>query len=177
MMNAERRGEMDYAKLIYQRGSTRDYKPDPIEPEKMELLFEAVRLAPSAINRQPYKLYVISTKGREIELRKIYHSDWFVQPPYVICICLIDEQAWKRQTDGYSFVNVDAAIAFDQLIMMAANLGLGTCWLASFDPDAARNFLQLPDNQTPFLFTPLGYPATGIPPKHRKTVEQLVEWR
>ena len=165
---------MDFFELINQRDSIRDYKSDPIEPEKLELLFEAVRLAPSAVNRQPYKLYVVSTKGREDVLRKIYNSDWFVQPPYVVCMCLINEQAWKRQVDGCSYAMVDATIAFDYLVLMAANLGLGTCWLAAFDPDAAREVLQLPANQTPFLFSPLGYPNEITRPKRRKTIDELV---
>ncbi len=165
---------MPFVDLISSRGSIRDYKPDPVEPEKLNLLFEAVRLAPSAANRQPYKLYLIATEGRKDELRRVYNSDWFVQPPYVVGLCLINDLAWKRSGDERSYGMVDAAIAFDHLILMATELGLGTCWLAAFDPDAAREVMRLPDNLTPVLFSPLGYPAADPMPKRRKSIQDLV---
>ncbi|MEM5775095.1 MAG: nitroreductase family protein [Anaerolineaceae bacterium] len=117
-----------------------------------------------------------ATEGRKEDLRRIYNSDWFVQPPYVAALCLNEERAWKRLADSKSYGMVDAAIAFDHLILMAAELGLGTCWLASFDPEAARQVLSLPDNLTPVLFTPLGYPAAAPLPKRRKSIEELVVW-
>ena len=166
---------MDFSKLMIERRSVRSYKPDPVESEKLSSVLEAARMAPSAANRQPYKLYVIPTKGREQELRKIYNSDWFVQPPYVICICVSESTAWKRQSDGLSFAMVDAAIAFDHLVLTATSLGLGTCWISAFDVDAVRQLLELPEDLVPLLFTPLGYPdSQPHPPKHRRPLEDLV---
>lgn len=165
---------MGFSQLIAVRGSVRGYKSDPVEPEKLAQLYEAVRLAPSASNRQPYKLYVIPTRGRWEELRKIYAADWFTQAPLVLCMVTMEEQSWKRMADGKSYSLCDAAIAMDHLILQAHDLGLGTCWIAAFNPDAAREMLNLPENEVPVLFTPLGYPAAEAPPKRRKAVEDLV---
>jgi nitroreductase len=80
--------------------------------------------------------------------------------------------------DGRSHADVDASIVMDHLILAAADVGLGTCWIAAFDPLAAREVLGVPDDVEPMLFTPLGYPAEGsLPsPRHhqRRPVDELV---
>ena len=60
--------------------------------------------------------------------------------------------------------------------MQAADLGLGTCWIADFDADATRDVLHLPDHVEPVILTPLGYPADEPRVKRRKDLDQLVMW-
>ena len=79
----------------------------------------------------------------------------------------IPQKAWTRY-DGRNYYLVDAAIAMDHLILAAANLGLGTCWIAAFNPEAAREVLNLPASVEPVVFTPLGYPADQPKAKERK---------
>jgi nitroreductase len=76
--------------------------------------------------------------------------------------------------DGKNYADVDATIAMDHLILAAADLGLGTCWIAAFDPKAAREVLGLPDDVEPLAFTPLGYPADNWRPKKRKSLAEIV---
>ncbi|MDH7486549.1 MAG: nitroreductase family protein [Anaerolineae bacterium] len=166
---------MDFAKLINTRYSVRAYRPDAVEDEKLQQVLEAARLAPTAANRQPFQLIVIRTAGRQEELKRIYSRDWFVQPPLVIAICGIPAQAWTR-SDGKSYVDVDAAIVMDHLILAATELGLGTCWIGAFDPHAAREVLGLPEGVEPIAFTPLGYPADEPRPKKRKPLAELVRY-
>ncbi len=165
---------MEFSELIGKRYSVRAYKPDPVEEEKLQQVLEAARLAPTAANRQPFQLIVIHTAGREAELNRIYGRDWFVQAPLVICACGVPAQGWTRRDDGKSYIDVDVAIAMDHLILAAADLGLGTCWIAAFNPDAAREVLGLPDDVEPIVFTPLGYPADELGPKTRKPLSELV---
>jgi nitroreductase len=165
---------MEFQELIEKRYSVRAYKPDPVKDEKLEQVLEAARLAPTAGNLQPFQLIVIHTAGREGELKRIYARDWFVQPPLVICVCGLPAQGWVRGDDGKSYVDVDAAIVMDHLILAAADLGLGTCWIGAFDPDAAREVLGLPEGVEPIAFTPLGYPADQAPAKKRKPLTELV---
>ena len=167
---------MEFFELITSRYSVRGYKPDPVEEEKLHQVLDAARLAPTAANRQPFQLIVIHTEGRKEELSRIYGRDWFVQPPLIICACGIPTDGWTRQYDAKSYCDVDVAIAMDHLILAAAYLGLGTCWIAAFDPDAAREVLDLPDGVEPIAFTPLGYPDTEQPEKKRKPLEDLVRY-
>ena len=164
---------MEFRELIEKRYSVRAYRSDPVEEDKLQQVLEAARLAPTAANRQPFQLIVIHTAGREAELKRIYGKDWFVQAPLVICACGVVAQGWVRR-DGKSYVDVDVAIVMDHLILAAADLGLGTCWIGAFDPDAAREVLGLPDGVEPIAFTPLGYPADQPRAKKRKGMEELV---
>ena len=165
---------MEFRELIEKRYSVRAYKPDLVEDEKLQQVLDAARLAPTAANRQPFQLIVIHTAGREEELKRIYGRDWFVQPPVVICACGVPARGWTRRQDGKNYTDVDVAIVMDHLILAAADQGLGTCWIGAFDPDAARQVLDLPDGVEPIAFTPLGYPADEPGAKKRKALSDLV---
>lgn len=166
---------MEFSELIAKRYSVRAYKPEPVEDDKLQQVLQAACLAPTAANRQPFQIIVIHTAGREAELRRIYNRDWFVQAPLVLCACGIPAQGWVRR-DGKSYCDVDVAIAMDHLILAATDLGLGTCWIAAFDPVAAREVLGLPADVEPIAFTPLGYPADRPGPKKRKPLSELVRY-
>jgi nitroreductase len=167
---------MEFAELIRRRYSVRAYKSDPVEDDKLHQVLEAARLAPTAANRQPFQFIVIHTAGHETELRRIYYRDWFVQAPLIICACRVGTRGWVRQQDRRNYSDIDVAIVMDHLILAAANLGLGTCWIAAFDVSAARQVLHLPDDVEPIVFTPLGYPADQPGPKERKPLSELVRY-
>ena len=166
---------MEFLDLVKRRYSVRAYKPDPVEDAKLIEVLEAARLAPTASNRQPFQLIVIPTKGREEELSRIYHREWFVQAPLIICACGLPGET-RIGEHGRDYLGIDVAIAMDHLILAATNLGLGTCWIGAFDADAAREILDLPDDFKPLIFTPLGYPADSPKHKERKALDELVRY-
>ena len=166
---------MDFSELCKSRYSVRAYKPDPVEDETLQQVLEAARLAPTAANRQPIQFIVIHSQGREAELRRIYHRAWFTQAPLILCACAIPAEGWVR-VDGKVYTDVDVAIAMDHLILAATDLGLGTCWIAAFDPAAAREVLGLPEGVEPIAFTPLGYPADQPSAKDRRPLSELVRY-
>lgn len=167
---------MDLFEVIEARYSVRAYKPDPVEEEKLQKILNAARLAPTAANRQPFRIIVIRTEGRQEELSRIYGPRWFTDAPIVLCVCGIEAEAWVRSNDGKHYMDVDAAIVMDHVILAATALGLGTCWIGAFDPDAVREVLRLPDGVEPIVFTPLGYPDTAARPKRRKPVEDILKY-
>ncbi len=166
---------MEYFQLIAARYSVRAYRPDPVEDEKLAQVLEAARLAPTADNRQPFQLIVIHTAGREAELRQIYNREWFTQAPLIICACGVPRLGWIRR-DQRRYLDVDVAIVMDHLILAATDLGLGTCWIAAFNAEAARRILKLPAEVEPLIFTPLGYPADTPTVKERKPLSELVRY-
>jgi nitroreductase len=167
---------MDFSKLIATRYSVRAYKPDPVPDELLQQILEAARLAPTAANRQAFQVIVIHTDGRREELQRLYQREWFVQPPLILGVCMLPSDAWRRSPDGQSYSFVDAAIIMDHMVLTATELGLGTCWVAAFDPQAAREILGLPDGVVPVVFTPLGYAADSPGAKKRKALEELVRY-
>ena len=166
---------MDFLELIKSRYSVRAYKNQPVEEEKLDKILQAARLAPTAVNYQPFKLILIHTKEREDELKQIYQAEWFKKAPIVICVCCEPQNAWVRR-DGKNFADIDATIVMDHIILAATSLGLGTCWIGAFNAKAAREILKLPDEVEPLVFTPLGYPADEKPIRKRKDVSELVRY-
>lgn len=166
---------MEFREIITRRYSVRSYRPDPVEDEKLNQVLDAARLAPTAANRQPFSFIVMHTDGRQADLRRIYQREWFTQPPLLICACGIRSLAWTRR-DGRSYLDVDIAIAVDHLTLAAADLGLGTCWVASFDESAVRQVFGLPREVEPVILIPLGYPADEPPLKERKPLTDLVRF-
>lgn len=164
---------MDYFEVIQQRYSARSYKPDMVEPEKLQSILECARLAPTAANRQAIKIIVVNTEGRREALKKIYPRDWFVDVPYVLCVCSVPGKAWIR-ADKKNYSDVDAAIVMDHIILAATALNLGTCWVAGFDAQAAQDILELDPAWEPVAFTPLGYRNEVPVKKVRKPLEEIV---
>ena len=167
---------MEFFDLIESRYSVRAYSNRPVEDEKLRQVLRAAQIAPTAANRQPFRLIVRHTRPDDADLARLYHRDWFRQAPLLIGICSVAGEAWVRR-DGKNYADVDATIAMDHMILAAASLGLGTCWIAAFDPTAARKLFDLPAGVEPLAFTPLGYPADTPPQERpRKSLAELL-WR
>lgn len=166
---------MDFLGLVRKRYSCRSYRPDPVSDEVLEQVLEAMRLAPTACNRQPFRAYVLRTAEYREPLRLCYSRDWLVGAPLVIVMVAQLDRAWTHR-DGTNYAIVDATIAFDHLILAAAAEGLGTCWVAAFDTKQLRNLLKLPESAVPVAMTPLGYPADTAPPKERQPLDTLVRF-
>ena len=166
---------MEFRDLIQRRVSNRSYRDEPVPDELLDQVLDAARLAPTAANRQPFRLIVIRTAGREEELGRLYGRPWFVEAPLVIGIVSLPGPPWSRH-DGKSYADVDATIAMDHLVLAAADVGLGTCWVANFDVPTAREILGLPDEVEPVAFTPLGYSDDAGRPKKRKPLSDLVRY-
>jgi len=167
-------GAVDFFETIAARYSVRGYKPDPVPDELLDKVLEAARRAPTAANRQPFRLVVVQTRGREEELARVYGRPWFTQAPLVVAVIAVPGEAWRRMDDK-PYHEVDAAIAMDHLILAATALGLGTCWIAAFDPAAAREVLGLPDDVEPIAFTPLGWPDKEPRGTGRRPLAELVK--
>ena len=166
---------MDFLELAEHRYSVRTYRPDLVADDLLRRVLSVAVLAPTACNRQPFRILVLQTRGHESELLRIYSHRWFVQAPLVLGFVGVLSESWTRR-DGVNYTFVDVTIAMDHLILAAAEQGLGTCWVAAFDPRAAREVLGLPPGVEPVAFTPLGYPADTPGPKERRPLEQLVKW-
>lgn len=166
---------MSFAELVAKRYSCRSYKSDPVPDDVLQGVLEAARLAPTAANRQPFRLIVVHTAARKDDLKRVYSREWFTQAPIVICACGIPDRAWVR-SDGKRYTDVDVTIAMDHVIMAATDAGLGTCWIGAFNPAAAREVLGLPEAVEPIAMTPLGYPADQPVAKRRLALSDLVSY-
>jgi nitroreductase len=159
--------------LARSRYSCRAYLPKPVEAEKLEYIKECMRLAPSAVNRQPWKFRIVrSQEGRE-KLQSCYSRPWFNEAPLYILASLLHEQEWVR-ADGKPHGNIDVAIAVEHLCLAATEQDLGTCWVCNFDAQRCHELFQMPDTEEPVVIIPIGYSAVAeTPDKTRKAPEEL----
>ncbi len=164
---------MEFFDLIGQRYSVRAYKADAVEDDKLRKVLEAGVIAPTACNLQPFRLVVMPVEKHLDTLKKICRAPFFTQAPLVIGIYSDMDAAWVRK-DGKNFADVDAAIVMDHMILAATALGLGTCWIGAFDAQAARDAVNLGAGFEPVAFTPLGYPASSLPVRQRKELDDIV---
>lgn len=168
---------MSFLELAKKRFSLRSYKPDSVSDEDLNYVLEAGRVAPSAVNYQPWKFLVVREKKNLEQIHKLYHRDWFKQAPVVIILFADHSEAWKRG-DGKDHADIDVAIAADHMTLAATDKGLGTCWICNFDKQKTVEFFNLPDHLEPVVFLPLGYPE--VEPdieRHdskRKPMEEIV---
>ena len=167
---------MEVFEIIRKRRSIRLYEEKPVEQEKLNRVLEAGRLAPSADNCQPWRFIVAANNEVKERLRVSYDEEWFISAPVIIIGCAVPEEAWVRM-DGQEYWMVDVAIAMQNMILVATELGLGTCWIADFDEEAARKTLKLPQSVRIVAMTPLGYPAEEKRPvRNRKSLSEIVHY-
>jgi nitroreductase len=148
--------------LAAARYSVRDYKPDPVQAELMAKVLEAGRLAPTACNKQPQRIKVISDF---VGLQTVDRcTPCRFGAPAVILVCYDKTACWSRGFDGASSGEIDASIAASHMMLAAHDLGLGTCWVMHFDPDKLSMLLELPKTIVPVAMLPVGYPAVESAP-------------
>lgn len=171
---------MEFTELISTRESIRNYDPDrPVSKEILEKILDAGRLAPSACNNQPWKFLVISSAGMLEKVRACYHREWFKQAPHVLVVMGNKDEAWTRSFDGYNFIETDLAIAMTHLVLAAENEGVGTCWIAHYDPKILNEAVNPDGKGVIFCITPLGYPKDGFikkGEKKRKPLDEVVRY-
>jgi len=166
---------MDFLALARSRYSCRSYRSEPVADDQLSRVLEAMRLAPTACNRQPFRAHVLRTSEHGEALRRCYRRDWLLSAPLVIIMVAHLDRAWCHR-DGTNLGVVDATIAFDHLILAATAEGLGSCWIAAFDEPEVRALLGLSDSAKPVVMTPLGFPADVAPPKERAALNDLVQF-
>lgn len=167
---------MELSDSIKNRYSVRDYKPIKTEKTLILEILEAARMAPSAVNFQPWHFIVIQEEKLLVDLQDCYDRSWFKTAPTVIVACADHAQSWKRSSDGKDSADIDLAIAIDHITLKATELGLGTCWVCNFDVNHCSELLNLPQNIEPIALIPLGYPNSKSPVKKRKPLDEIVHF-
>jgi len=167
---------MDFYDLIQTRKSVRRYTSDPVEPEKLERVLEAARLAPSASNMQDWRFVVVQEEKTRRRLSVAASGQAFVAlAPVVVACCAEDDGHIMRC--GLPRYPVDVAIAVDHMTLAATAEGLGTCWVCALDPTEVSRILSLPDAFKVVALLTVGYAEDPNPiAKHRLPVEEIVRY-
>ena len=164
---------MNFLELVKSRYSCRQYANRPVEKEKLEYVMECVRLAPSAVNRQPWRFRVVKDVEVLQRLWECYNREWFKSAPMCIVASVVHDEEWVR-SDGKPHGDIDVAIAVEHLCLAAAEQGLGTCWVCNFDAALCKDVLAMRENEEALVIIPVGYPDCEPTEKKRKDMNEIV---
>ncbi len=152
---------MNVLDAIRTRCSVRSYAAKPIPTEVMERMRQALRLAPSACNIQPWHFILVANSTLRQEVAQAANGQkWMAEAPMILVGCGFPEQAYKNMGGYGNSVDVDVAIAIDHLTLAAVAEGLGTCWIGAFDEAKVKDLLKIPKQVKVVAMTPLGYPSS-----------------
>jgi len=171
---------MNILPVIRDRYSVRDYQNKPVEKDKLQRVFEAARLAPSASNRQEWRFIAVTDPAKRAALCEAAKGQRFVaEAPVVIAACADTNE--HVMACGEKCYPIDVAIALEHVALQAVAEGLGTCWIGAFLQDKVKTILEIPDRIKVIELMTLGYPK-GQPPaeKKRMKVDEILcmeKWR
>ena len=125
---------MSFVKLAKARFSVRSYQPRPIEDKKMERIIEAGRVAPTACNLQPQRIFVVKSEENRRKLALICRFTF--DAPTILVVCYDKDVCWKnKRMNGHPSGETDAAIVATHMMLAAAEEGIGSCWVGVFNSD------------------------------------------
>lgn len=168
---------MEFNELIRDRFSCRALSDWEIPHDVLGRIFEAARLAPTAVNKQPFKVWAIQSPDARAKLAEA--TNYTFGAGVFLVVGGKANEAWVRSYDERNFADVDASIVATHIMLAIHNEGLRSTWVGHFDaPKLKKAFPAMADYDLIALF-PVGYPTEkGLPsPRHpqRKSATEIVE--
>lgn len=148
--------------LLKRRWSPRAFSDRPVEAEKLRILFEAARWAPSSNNEQPWR-FIVATKDDETEWNRLFgclvegNRKWAYRAPLLILSAAGLNFEDDSRPNRHAFH--DTGMAVENLVLQATALGLATHQMAGFDVEKARADLKIPSGYEPVAMIAVGYPG------------------
>ena len=171
---------MSFMELAKNRYSERYFDPKPVEQEKIDMILEAGRTAPTACNYQPQHIYVIQSEealGKAKGMRISHYN-----APLMMLVCYDAETAWRNPADrwyeNYNSGEQDATIVATTMMYEAEELGIHSVWLRGFDSQQVAEVFGLPENHIPVMMFAMGYASVKTKPStwhfQRKPIGETV---
>jgi nitroreductase len=163
---------------IRARRDVRQYTDQPIAREDLERILEAGRRAPSASNWQPWNFVVVTDRGQLVELAQVWPQGGRHIAQSAATIALVARTPeGERQRD---LLQYDVGQATANMMVTAADLGIGSGHSAAVDQEQAHGVLGFPDGYFAVYLIALGYPADRplrpIIRPDRRPFDEVVHW-
>ncbi len=163
---------MDFKEILKNRKSIRKFKDTPVEKEKVEQLLAALAGAPSSSNRQEWKFVAVQDPAVIAKLREAgFGRPPLATAPLIFCICSTENESLNN--GGLNRGTIDGAIASTYLYLASWDLGLGSCWVGSFDQQIAVDAIGCPEGTKIISLFAVGYADEDPALKSRKSVEDV----
>lgn len=164
---------MDVSEAISRRRSVRSYKEAPIENDKLEMILQAARLAPSARNQQIWKFVIVrAPETREKLVHACDEQAYLAEADTVICCCATKHD--MLLPNGEKTHTMDLAVAASFMMLQATELGIGSCWVGTFNEEKVKKLLRIPETVKAVCLIALGYPHFVPPASDRKPLSEIV---
>jgi nitroreductase len=164
--------------VIRARRNVRQYTDQPIAREDLERICEAGRRAPSAGNGQPWNFVVVTDRGELIELAKVWERGGRHIAGSAATIALVAREPENEAQRGLLLYDLGQATM--NMMLAAADLGIGSGHSAVSDQQQARRVLGFPDGYLAVYLIGLGYPAgrplRPIARPARRPFDEVVHW-
>ena len=164
---------MGFMELCKDRYSVRQFDARPVEKDKLGRILEAGRLAPTACNYQPQRIYVLQSEEARKKLAGLTRMAYGA--PVSLLVCYDKNVSWKNTPktfgEDYDGGEMDACIVGTQMMNMATELGLGTLWARGFNSQVLHDAFDLPENIVVSFLLDIGYPAANSVNRHTKRKE------
>ena len=177
--------DFDFLSLCRLRRSVRRFSPEPLRPGELAWILECARLAPSACNLQPWQVVVVDDRDtiRDLSSCAAFGLSKTAAPgsiafiadaPVVLALCLKRGLAHKVSSlVDMDFSCLDLGIFGEHVVLAAASLGIGSCWIGMASERRVRPVLGLPRSVRLLALIALGRPPSGSlaslesPPRRR----------
>ena len=154
---------MDFMKLAKERFSVRKFTDKPVEQEKLDVILEAGRVAPTAHNNQPQKIYVLQSEEALAKINSLCRCIFGAKT--VLMITNDKNLEWQNPLEEGVYAGVeDVSIVATHMMLAAWEQGIGSCWVNYFAPTEIAKAFNLPANEQLVLLMPLGYAAEDEKP-------------
>lgn len=164
---------MDFEEICKKRYSTRDFSDKKADEKAVRRILETVRLAPTALNRQPYKILVAES---DEAIKKLENSKAVLyNAKTALIICSDRANAWANRYSGETDVLIDIGIVIATALYAAKECGLDSCCICNFDPELLKKEFDLPETLTPDALIALGYKSGNDKPSERHLMRRSVE--
>lgn len=168
---------MEFFDTLKTRRSTRQFTNRPVSADEIMKLVDAAVSAPNACNMQSWHFYVVTdaaVKAKLAEEKAV--AEWATTAPVIFVVCTAAEKICARfgPIGEELFAVQDTAAAIENILLCAADMGLGGCFMGAFDKEKVRSLVGVRDEHKPVAMVPVGEPANILPPRPRNPIECVV---
>ena len=164
---------MEFKELIYKRRSTRAFTDKNVTNEEIEQMLIAATRAPNACNLQSWHFWAVKDDAVRAKFaEEAVIAPWACAAPVIFVICTDDAEITARFGEkGKKFPIQDTALAMENLVLAAADMGYGSCILGIYNNEKIRAILNLPEAQEIVAVVPVGEAAAEVPLRERKPLD------
>jgi len=148
---------MDLLELIRSRSSIRTFLDKPVEDEKIALILEAARWAPTGGNKQPWRFLVVRDKKKQEQFDPHFKQPWITDAPAIIIVIAAPFDTWEKYDELDHMYIQDVATATQNMLLMTHSLGLGAVWVGTFSRKEIRKVMNIPKEYLIQGLVSLGY--------------------